>query len=135
MRIKSFQEMLLEYNISELEPDDNTERKEMLSKYDNSVILEGGFMEFENLDKWIRITLGKNNIMYIFYGKTGYDYGFAEYFFDDAREAQEVTRAIPNIYTLYPKSYKPNHICKSDGYDEEVAYDPENKDAIFLGDI
>jgi len=41
-------------------------------------------------------------------------------------------KAIPNIYTLYPASYKPNHICKSDGYDKEVEYSPEDMEAIIL---
>jgi hypothetical protein len=130
VKISSFQEMLLEYGISELDPDYNIERMEMLSMYKYTVILEGEFMELDNLEKWIKINLGKNTVISLFYGKTGYNYGFSEYFFDDQQQAWEATKAIPNIYTLYPASYKPNHICKSDGYGKEVEYNAEDKDAI-----
>lgn len=122
--------MLLEYGISELDPDDNIERREMLSRHKYTVILEGGFMEFDNLEKWIKMYLDKNAVVSLFYGKTGYDYGFAEYFFDDQKQALAATKAIPNIYTLYPGSYKPNHIFKSDGYNTFVEYNADDKDAM-----
>lgn len=124
--------MLWVYGISALEPEYNADRREMLSKYEYTVILEGEFMEFDNLEKWIKIHLNKHTIISLFYGKIEYDYGFAEYFFDNQKQALEATKAIPNIYTLYPASYKPNHICKSDGYDKQVEYSPEDMEAIFL---
>lgn len=132
MRIRSFQEMLLEYNIPELEPDDKLERNKMLSKHSYSIILEGEYMELDNLAKWITINVGKDAIRFLFYGKVGYNYCFGEYFFDNEKQVLEVAKAIPNIYTLYPASIKRNHICKSDGYEVEVGYEPENKDAILL---
>lgn len=130
MKISSFQDMLLEYGISDLDPDDNIARKEMLSQYKYTVILEGEFMEFDNLEKWIKINFNKDSVISLFYGKTGYNYGFAEYFFEDQNQALSATKAIPNIYTFYPSSHKPNHICRSDGYGKEVEYSAEDKDAI-----
>jgi hypothetical protein len=71
--------MLQEYDISALDPNDETNRQGMLSKYRYSVILEGNFMELDNLDKWIRTSLNKDVAIWLFYGKTDYNYGFAEY--------------------------------------------------------
>ena len=48
-------------------------------------------------------------------------------------DAQEVAKVVPNIYTVYPNSYPSNQTSKSNGYDEEVLYDPADKEAIIIG--
>jgi hypothetical protein len=133
MKLQSFQQMLLEYEITQLEVDDENSRVEMLLKYPYSVILEGGYLELDNLNKWIEINIGSDSIKWLVYGKTGYDYGFAEYFFANEIDAKRVTEVIPHIYTIYSNSYPPNRTVKSNGYDEDIVYDPQDKNAIVFG--
>lgn len=133
MKLQTFQQMLSAYGISELETDEGNEREEMLVMYPYSVLLEGGFMEFDSLEKWIKTNIGSELIKWIVYGKTGYDYAFAEYFFVDELHAKEITAVVPHIYTIYPNSYPPNHTSKSNGYDEDIVYDPRDKNAIVFG--
>ena len=124
MRIQSFQQMLSEYSIDQLETDDGNSRKEMLIIHRYSVIVEGGFMEFDSLDKWIDANIGPESINRLFYGKTAYDFGFAEYFFIEELHAKTVTEIVPRIYTVHPHSYPPNLTDKSNGYDEHIVFDP-----------
>jgi hypothetical protein len=51
MRIHSFQQMLSEYSIDQLEMDDGNNREEMLVTHRYSVIIEGGFMEFDSTEE------------------------------------------------------------------------------------
>jgi len=132
MKVRSFQEMLIEYNITDLDSDDKKEREKTLSKLKYSVIVEGEWTEFDNLDKWVKNNLNIDTITDLFYGKTDYDYGFREIFFEREECATKLTNVIPNIYTIYPKSNIPNDICKSDGYQKSVNYDPVFKDAIVF---
>jgi len=133
MKIRSFEEMLLEYQIPELEPDnDERERYKMLSLFKYSVILEGEFMEFENLDKWIKIYIDEDAVNSLFYGKTGYNYGFIEYFFDNETKLSEIIKVIPNIYTLYPNANPRECVGKSDGYDSWIDYNSEDKNAVLV---
>lgn len=132
MRIQSFQQMLLEYSIDQLETDDINDRKERLITHRYSVIIEGGFMEFDSLNKWIEINLGQESINWLFYGKTGYDFGFAEYFFTEELHVKTVTEIVPRIYTIYPHSSPPNLTEKSNGYDENIVYDPKDEKAILI---
>jgi len=132
MKVQSFQQMLAEYGITELESDDKGSREEMLVKYPYSVILEGGYMELDNLNKWIEINLRQDSINWLFYGKISYDYGFAEYFFNSELQAIEVARVIPHIYTIYPHANPPNLTMKSIGYNENIVYNPQDKSAIVF---
>ena len=124
--------MLLEYGITELDADKNRDRNEMLLNYPCSVILEGGYLELDSLNRWIEINLGPESIKWLAYGKTGYDYGFAEYFFSDEFDAAKIARVAPNIYTIYPNSYPPDLTARSNGYAEEIIYDPNDKEAILI---
>ena len=127
--------MLLEYNIPELESDDKMSRAERLSQHKYSIIVEGGFMEFDNLELWMKTNFRVHSADWLFYGKIGYDFGFAEYFFNEEAHALEAARAVPNVYTTFAYWLRPNRICKSDGLDNWVDYDPTNKDAMVLQPI
>ena len=129
MRIQSFEEMCQEYGRS-LDSEDLAERTEMLTKYSYSIIIEGEWMEFDNLDKWMKQNIPTIPVENIGYGKTGYDFGFFEFFFIEKESVEKLTQVIPNIYTIYPASNIPNHTCKSNGYDISIDYDPTNKEAI-----
>lgn len=132
MRVHTYQQMLAEYEITELEPDDKYSREEMLVQFPYSVILEGGFMELDNLDKWIVLHIGSDLIKSLLYGKTGYNYCFAEYFFAEESHAMEVSKVISHIYTYYPYSTKPDQAVRSNGYNDEVVYDPRDQQAIIF---
>lgn len=132
MKVISFQDMLKEYEISTLDSADNNEREKMLLNYKYSIIVEGGFMEYDNLEKWMKANFNNVSCEWLFYGKIGYDYGFKEYFFESEEQAFKVTMAVPNIYTCYPKASDPQRMSRSNGYDDEVLYDPEDKNAILV---
>lgn len=132
MKLQSFEQMLLEYGIAELDAGNKRDRNAMLTVNPYSVILEGGYLELDSLNRWIENNLGPECIKWLLYGKTGYDYGFAEYFFNDEFDAAKIARVAPNIYTIYPNSYPPNLIARSNGYTEEIVYDPDDRNAILV---
>jgi hypothetical protein len=57
MLIRSLEEMLKIYGIETLDTGDQEDRIGMLSKYPYSVIFEGDFLEYDNLESWIRENL------------------------------------------------------------------------------
>lgn len=133
MKVQSFEQMQTEYSRGSrgLEMDDLEERKALLSQYAYSVIVEGEYAEFENLETWISETIGKNRIESMYYGKTGYDYGFAEFFVPGKTDEELLIRVIPDIYTIYSHAYPSALICRSDGYDTHISYDLSNKNALI----
>jgi len=132
MRVQSFSEMLLEYGISKLDFDEELSRQEMLAILPFSIIIEGGHMELENFEKWLSMTFSQDAVNYLFYSKTGYDFCFAEYFFDDEKSMIKSTQVIPRIYTQYPHSLTPDKALRSIGYDNEETADPKDKTAIIF---
>ncbi len=134
MRVQTFEELLFAYNktMSGIDRADIINRNEMLTRYKYSVIVEGEWSEFENLEKWIKINFDIDSFEQIWYGKTGYDYGFVEYFVNNERGSSDLQLAIPNIFTVYPNSYPPGQILKSDGYGKDIIYDSSNKEAIIF---
>lgn len=134
MRIQSLQNMETEYNSENrrLEGEELAERKELLKKYKYSIIIEGEHTEFDNLDKWINQNMSKNRIENIYYGKTGYNYGFAEYFLDKKEDEEKLKLVIPCIFTVYPDANPSRLICRSDGYDLTVEFNSSDKNAIIF---
>jgi hypothetical protein len=118
MRTHSYQDMLKEYEAIPLDQDDMDERKKMLSVFKYSAIVEGNFLEYDNAEKWVKDNLNIKTINSVFYGKTGYDYGFMEYFFDNEENSIRFKNEIPNIYTKYPNG----SFIKSDGYNKDIPY-------------
>jgi hypothetical protein len=112
--------MIKEYQTARpVEQDDLDERKEILSRQCYSVIVEGGFLEFDNAEKWIKENLDIDALSSLFYGKLAYDFGFIEYFFDREADSERFKIAVTDIYTTYP-----NGMCfKSNGYDEQFAFE------------
>ena len=134
MRIQSYQNMESEYKTENggLEVDVLAERKKMIEKNKYSVIVEGEHNEFDNLEKWIRQNLNEHGLETIYYGKTGYDYGFAEYFANEKEHQEKLKFIIPNIFTVYPDAIPSRLIRKSDGYDLTVEYDSSDRNAIVF---
>lgn len=131
MKVQSFKYMQTVYgSIRDLEPDDLEERNKLLTEYKYSVIVECGHMEYDNLHKWMKENLQTGPVKEIYYGKTDYDYGFAEFFLAEKIQAEKLRLAVPNIYTTYPFLNPPGRICKSDGYDKDIEYTLADKNAI-----
>lgn len=124
--------MLSEYGITELDADDEHSRENAMMGCPYTVIVEGEFMEFDNLNVWISTYLGSDKLYSLFYSKTGYDFGFTEYFFTDETDAIKVAEIVPHIYTRYPHANPPDLTVKSNGYNKQVAYDPQDQLAIVL---
>jgi hypothetical protein len=124
--------MLLEYNITHLDSNENEQRSLMLSKYEYSIIIEGGHLEFDSLNKWIQINIKQNVIEDLIYDKTDYNYGFMEVFFNEHLYLSRLTQIIPNLFTTYANSYPPNQISKSNGRMESIEYKSSDKNALII---
>lgn len=116
MKVSTFSEMIREYEVRPIDKDDFEERERLLSTYKYSVIFEGDFMEFDNVEKWLKDELSIEANNYIFYGKLDYDYGFFEFFFSSEILANKLTNILPDIFTKYPNG----STMKSDGLDNNI---------------
>lgn len=121
MRSRTFEEMQHEYITDSRFEEDIPERNEMLSKFNYSIIIEGGYLELFELEAWIKLNIGEGFINNIYYPKTGYDFLFSEYFFIDEGNVNKVYQALPDIYTYYPSGRK----FKSDGYHNFIDYEDQ----------
>lgn len=128
MKVQSFEYMQTVYGGNrDLEPDDLEERNKLLINYKYSVIVEGAHMEFDNLNTWIKQNISTDPIKEIYYGKTDYDYGFAEFFIDEKTDEEKLRFAVQNIYTTWHNGT----ISKSDGGSiVDVSCSYGDKDAI-----
>lgn len=128
MKVQSFEHMRTIYGGNrDLEPDDLEERNKLLTKYKYSVIIEGSHVEFDNLYAWAKQNISPDPLKEIYYGKTDYDYGFAEFFIDEKMDKEKLIFAAKNIYTTWGNGT----ISKSDGASiSDVPYSPDDKDAI-----
>lgn len=129
MKVQSFENMRKVYSDNnDLDIIDLKERKELLTKFKYSVIIEGSHIEFDNLNDWIRQNISTEPLKEIYYGKTDYDYGFAEYFVNEKIDEEKLTFAVKNIYTTWGNGT----ISKSDGSSiTDILYSSDNKDAII----
>ncbi len=75
-------------------------RAEKLQSLPYCMMVEGEHRELENFESWIRETL-QEPVNLIYHGKTGYNLGFAEYFFATDGSMQQALRIVPRIYSLY----------------------------------
>ncbi len=121
MKLRTYKELLIELELNNLNID-QSERNQMLRNNPFSIILEAGHMELDSLDEWIRLNLNPNTLKWIYYGKTGYDYGFIEYFGTNQEDVLKVSNVIHQIYTVYPDSSPPNQISRTDGYNNWIDY-------------
>jgi hypothetical protein len=139
------------YYVQELE-----ERVNILSEYPYSIIAEGLYNEFDSLDSWIAHHYEADTIKNIFYRKTGYDYGFAEYFTKEKSIEEKLRFIFTNSYferrdfDWESESVK-EHLVKdpaafiqgidwealdiilekTDGYEKNAECPPDDKDAII----
>lgn len=134
MRVRTYIELTQAYNFTThgLGADDITNRNVLLERYNYSVIVEGEYMELENLEKWANENVNEVSVNQIWYGKTDYNFGLVEFFFEKEESANDFSAAAPLIYTTYPHSYPPGLICRSDGENNYVLYDSKEGTAIVF---
>jgi hypothetical protein len=132
MRTQSYKEMQIEYQPAGVAADDIKEREKLLSKYNYSIIVELSYLEFDTLEKWMKLNISEDPVEQVWYGKTGYDFGFVEFFVHEEEQYHKMAQHIPNIYTIYPDAYPTEKISRSFGYNEEIEYSPTDKDAIIF---
>ncbi len=102
MKSQSLEYMLTFYsNNRGLEPADLEKRKNLLAKYKYSVIIEGSHLEFDNLERWIKQNISVDPLEEINFGKTDYNYGFAEYFVKEEAQEAHLKFAVEHIYTTW----------------------------------
>jgi hypothetical protein len=117
MLVRSYEEMLKEYNLEDLLSDDKEDRARLLTEYKNSVIFEGDFLEFDKLNDWIKLNLGVQAPPFLFYGKLGYDYGFFELFPATEKQVMRLIEIIPELFTIFPNG-KTMKTCGLDNFIE-----------------
>jgi hypothetical protein len=131
MREQTFENMLIEYGKYGIGNSLLEERQKYLAEYKYSIIVEGYHEEFDSLEQWMdENKWTKNNELVVsfngvYYGKTGYDYGFLEYFVNEEMLLDTLRYAVQHIYTIHEVS-----TCKSDGYSNNVILDPNDKHAM-----
>lgn len=131
MKVQSFEYMQTCYGGNRpLDLDDLLEREKLLTKYKYTVIVEGEYMEYDNLNKWIKQHIQTDAIDEIYYGKIAYNYGFVEFFLAENIDEEKLRLVVPDIYTTYPLANLHGKICKSDDSDKDIEYNPTDTNAI-----
>ena len=77
------------------------ERKTILLNFPHSLIVEGSFLEWDNLEMWLNQEFGSaddGKWQWIFHDKTAYNYGFFEFFFTSLQNLELLTQQIPLVY-------------------------------------
>lgn len=130
MKSQSLEYMLTFYsNNRDLEPADLEKRKNLLAKYKYSVIIEGSHLELDNLERWINQNISVDPLEEIYFGKTDYNYGFAEYFVKEEAHEAHLKFAVEHIYTTWGNGA----IFKTNGSDmPDIPYAANDKDAIVF---
>ena len=133
MKLISYTELLKEYEgYYDLNEQELPKRVSLLKIKPFSVILEGEHNEFDSLDSWIESNIMDEDFEFIYYGKTDYDYGCAEYFGKNESNIKRLKEVIPNIYTLYPHAHPESQVSKTDGAGKWIEYDSNDKSGIIL---
>ena len=134
MKLLTYAELLEEYKdcYGYLEEHELPQRTSFLKLKPFSVILEGEHNEFDSLNAWIKSNIKDEDFEFIYYGKTDYDYGCAEYFGEDESNINRLKEVIPNIYTLYSSAYSGSRILKTDGLGKWIEYDASDKHGIVV---
>lgn len=104
------------------EPEDEEVRQGYLKEYPYSKIVEGSFLEFEVMDKWLNIqkTLDKNfEYKEIYYRKLDYNYCMIEFFFNKKENQIKFEEMIPNFYGVSFDGKK----FRSEGHDTYIDLD------------
>lgn len=110
MKVSTFPDMIHEYEVRPIDSDDLEQRKQLLETHKYSIIFEADFLEFDNLEEWIKTNITTDPIVFLFYGKLDYDYGFFELFVDNPTHIDKLKTIIPGLFTTYPsgKTFKTN---------------------------
>ncbi len=116
MRLSTYSEMVHEYKVRPIDSDDLEEREKLILRNKHSIIFEGDFLEFDNLELWVKQNVSTDPIVFLFYGKLAYDYGYFEVFTNEQSYFDKLTAIIPTLFTTYPSG----KTSKTNGYDQEI---------------
>jgi hypothetical protein len=119
MKFNTFENCVKEYSSfdgwkEELGP----QREKYGSMFSRSVIIEGAFPEYDMAEKWLTENVGpKSGTTWrdIWFGKTGYDYGFWEFFFKEKDFYSKFLKEVPKFYGIGPKGK-----WKTEGYNNFI---------------
>ncbi len=84
--------------------DDELERNEKLTQFPHSIAVATSFLEMDFVKEWLAKTHGQegNNWDCLFYYKEAYNFGYAEYFFQDKDFLIIFKNELPRFYGVFP---------------------------------
>lgn len=116
MKLSTFSEMIHEYKVRPIDNDDLEEREKLLISHKYSAIFEGDFLEFDSLQRWVKENINNNPMVFLFYGKLDYDYGYFEVFFCEQSHFEKVMTVIPDLFTTFPNG----ETSKTNGFKKNI---------------
>jgi hypothetical protein len=87
---------------------DGIERNEIMARFPHGVPVATSFREADYAEEWLASTIGPrgSNWEFIFYYKQAYDFGYAEFFFQEKGFSIIFANNIPNIYGVFANGKK-----------------------------
>jgi hypothetical protein len=92
---------------------EDNNREDALQRFSHSVIFQGDILEHDEAKKWCTAEFGPENSdsksgnwTWLFYSKTGYDYGFFEYFFSEENEKKKFEDIVESLAADYPNGQR-----------------------------
>ncbi|MBI3174129.1 MAG: hypothetical protein HYZ25_10435 [Chloroflexi bacterium] len=84
------------------------ERNAWLVEFPYNVVVATSYLEMDNVQNWLTEKCGSKGISWdvYFYYKESYDFGYAEYFFQDEHISNLFTKEIPNFYGVFYNNRK-----------------------------
>lgn len=116
MKLNSYLECVKSYG-NDWDKEDDIKRQKILKSFPYSYIIEGAYPEYETASKWCLKEFEAKEAKWtdLWYGKTGYDYGFWEFFFKDKQDAESFKKAITGFYAETAAGK-----WKTDGYGKHI---------------
>lgn len=116
MKINSYSECKKNYG-NEWDKEDGIKRQKIIKSFPYPFIAEGVYLEYETASKWCLKKFGAKEAKWtdLWYGKTGYDYGFWEFFFKNEQDAESFKKAVNDFYVETAKGK-----WKTEGYNKYI---------------
>jgi len=101
--------------------EDKLERNDLLIRFPQSVPVATSFLEMDYAEAWLSKAFGPKGAKWevYFYYKENYDFGYAEYFFQDESVFDSFKNEIPNLYGVFAKGKKLKTNCQGEYFDVE----------------
>jgi hypothetical protein len=101
--------------------DDDLDRNEILARFPHSVPVATSFREADYAEEWLASTIGPrgSNWEFIFYYRQAYDFGYAEFFFQEKSFSIIFVNKIPNFYGVFANGKKLKTNCQGEYFDAD----------------